>query len=228
MDPRLVIRDPLALRLPSTEPAGSQRWSRVAVALILSCSACQGSAIDAAYPEACPKEPRPDDALAGEPSHERAPLDVIPALPPREEPPPPNDTAALDDYPPPDRIPAVPESAAPPALRPADDTTPVIPALPTVLLPTGQALRLLAIDPKRSPYKVNVPREYVACGEEYVSHIRICVSEEGFVSSMRLLQGSIPLIDLQLARVILRWRYHPYRVDGRATAFCYPMNYRVR
>jgi hypothetical protein len=104
----------------------------------------------------------------------------------------------------------------------------VIAALPSVELPTRAAHPLLAIDPKQRPYKVNLPREYVACGQEYLSRVYVCVSEAGLVSSVRILESSIPAIDLQLAAVVPRWRYHPYLVNGRATAFCYALNYRVR
>ncbi|HTV23126.1 MAG TPA: hypothetical protein VMG12_30770, partial [Polyangiaceae bacterium] len=183
--------------------------------------------------------------------------DVIPALPPREEPVPasPRDAAGGDDYPPPDRVPAesdaarevAAQEATPPgtapselaaaaALPPPDNALgapplaypEVIPALPAVQLQTRAGHRLLAIDPQVRPYKVNVPLEYTCPGRIYVSQIQICVSNTGFVTSLRILKHSIDIIDLQLGPVISRWRYHPYLVDGRATPFCYVMNYRVR
>lgn len=95
-------------------------------------------------------------------------------------------------------------------------------------LSTKAGHSLLAINPQRRPYKVNVPEEYVSRGDEYVSQLRICVSPQGTVSSVKILRPSIPVIDLQIPQVIPRWKYKPYIVDGRPTAFCYPMNYRVR
>jgi protein TonB len=87
---------------------------------------------------------------------------------------------------------------------------------------------LLAINPQVRPYKVNVPEEYVQRGDEYVATIRICVSAQGNVSSVKILRPSIPVIDLQIPNVIPKWRYHPYLVDGQASDFCYNMNYRVK
>jgi hypothetical protein len=86
---------------------------------------------------------------------------------------------------------------------------------------------LLAIDPKDRPYRVLVPHVYTADGQEYLARLRICVSEEGDVARVDIVEPSIPAIDSQLPVVIPRWRYHPYVVDGRARPFCYVMNYRV-
>jgi protein TonB len=96
------------------------------------------------------------------------------------------------------------------------------------LLTTKAGHGLLAINPQVRPYKVNVPEEYVARGDEYVAQIRICVTAQGTVSSVKILKPSIPVIDLQIPQVIPRWRYKPYLVDGKPAEFCYPMNYRVR
>lgn len=220
-----------ALRVPALAKAVTT------LGLILSCSAYLNPPMDAQPAVDCSKVPHDDGALAWEASYDGPIPNVIPALPPREQPPPPpqSDAAVANDYPPTDRIPTAPQSTAPIAVQPdgasavAMTAIPdVIPALPTALVTTRTGHQLLAINPQAQPYKVNIPRQYVACGDEYVSQIRICVSEVGIVSSVKILRPSIPVIDLQLPVVIHRWRYHPYQVDGRATAFCYPMNYRVR
>jgi protein TonB len=96
------------------------------------------------------------------------------------------------------------------------------------LLTTKAGHSLLAINPQVRPYKVNIPEEYVSRGDEYVTQLRICVSAQGTVKSVKILRPSIPAIDLQIPNVIPRWRYKPYLVDGRPAEFCYPMNYRVR
>lgn len=96
------------------------------------------------------------------------------------------------------------------------------------LLSTKAGHSLLAINPQVRPYKVNVPEEYVARGDEFVSQIRICVAADGSVASVKILKPSISVIDLQIPQVIPRWRYKPYLVEGRPTPFCYAMNYRVR
>jgi periplasmic protein TonB len=87
---------------------------------------------------------------------------------------------------------------------------------------------LLAINPQVRPYKVNVPEEYVQRGDEYVDTIQICVAANGSVQSVKIIKPSIPVIDLQIPKVIPLWKYRPYIVDGQATGFCYTMNYRVK
>jgi protein TonB len=96
------------------------------------------------------------------------------------------------------------------------------------LLTTKAGHSLLAINPQVRPYKVNVPEEYVSRGDEYVAQIRICVGANGAVSSVKILKPSIPVIDLQIPKVIPLWKYKPYLLEGQPTPFCYPMNYRVR
>jgi len=87
---------------------------------------------------------------------------------------------------------------------------------------------LLAINPQVRPYKVNIPEEYVQRGDEYFATISICVAPNGSVSSVKILKPSIPVIDLQIPKVIPLWKYRPYIVDGQPTGFCYNMNYRVK
>jgi hypothetical protein len=88
--------------------------------------------------------------------------------------------------------------------------------------------QLLAIDPQSRPYRVLVPEDYLAGGEEYVSRVRICVSESGEVANVDVLRPSISAVDTQLPEIISRWHYRPYVTEGRVAAFCYPMDYRVR
>jgi len=87
---------------------------------------------------------------------------------------------------------------------------------------------LLAINPLIRPYKVNVPEEYVQRGDEFVATLSICVAPNGSVASVKILKPSIPVIDVQIPKVIPTWKYHPYMVDGQPTGFCYNVNYRVK
>ena len=88
---------------------------------------------------------------------------------------------------------------------------------------------LLAINPQIRPYKVNVPEEYVARGDEFVDTISICVAANGSVASVKILKPSgNPAIDMQIPKVIPLWKYRPYIVDGQPQGFCYNMNYRVK
>jgi hypothetical protein len=153
---------------------------------------------------------------------------AIPALPPREPLPP---AAPGEEYPPPDREPDPPLDPVPVAASaPATDVIaalPAVPGPPTLLLTTKSGHRLLAIDPQDRPYRIDVPASRFACASEYVSMLRICVTETGGVADVRILKPSIPEIDQHLPIAIALWRYHPLLVEGRPTPFCYPMNYRV-
>jgi outer membrane biosynthesis protein TonB len=123
----------------------------------------------------------------------------------------------------------------------ADQATP--PASPTAASPAAASIhsetfievgesrqqhQLLAIDPQARPYRVLLPQSYVDDGDEYVSRVRVCVTESGDVANVDVLQPSIAAVDEQLPKVISRWHYRPYVLEGQATAFCYPMNYRVQ
>jgi TonB family protein len=90
-----------------------------------------------------------------------------------------------------------------------------------------QQHELLAIDPQARPYRVRLPQAYVEAGDEFVSRVRVCVTESGAVANVDVLRPSIAAVDEQLPKVISRWHYRPYVIEGQATAFCYPMNYRV-
>ena len=120
------------------------------------------------------------------------------------------------------------EEAAPSAPRPDAGAATAATSHGPALLTTRAGHTLLAINPQVSPYKVNLPRNYVGHGREFTSQLRVCVSEKGEVTHVEILKYSDPALDNQFPMVIPRWRYKPYIVDGRPTPFCYPMNYRVR
>jgi hypothetical protein len=243
---RLKLERPSAARYPATWAMCVRRSGRLPLGLALLSSACMQNA-NADYPKGqCPKAvPSGPSATVQTLPHVEDPSipNVIPALPPREDSPaslPAKDGEALDrlDYPPADLVPSVryePASTQSHAtnhgLLMGPESHPSIPeviaALPLVHLPTPVGHGLLAVDAQQHPYKILVPEEYVACGAKYVSQVRVCVNEGGTVSSVKILTSSIPVIDLQLPKVLALWKYRPYLVDGRPTAFCYAMNYRV-
>jgi hypothetical protein len=102
----------------------------------------------------------------------------------------------------------------------------VIASYPGLSMRAGHAL--LAINPTLKPYRPAIPDECVPRGEVQTSIVQICVSPEGYVSGVKILQESLPIIDSQLPTVMGRWRYHPYLEDGKPTAFCYQITYHVR
>jgi outer membrane biosynthesis protein TonB len=97
----------------------------------------------------------------------------------------------------------------------------------TKLLSAKAGHSLLAINPSVRPYQVALPEQYARRGDEFYTTISICVAPNGSVSSVKILKPSIPVIDLQIPKVIPTWKYHPYMVDGQPTGFCYTFNYRI-
>lgn len=128
---------------------------------------------------------------------------------------------------------ALPEEVIAAVAGPSEPSPPLLDAgglesMEIAMLGTQAGHGLLAIDPQVYPYKVFVPEHCVPLGEEFVTQVRICADALGNVSGVSILRYSLPIIDSQLPDVIARWRFDPYIVDGRATPFCYPLNYRVR
>ena len=91
-----------------------------------------------------------------------------------------------------------------------------------VRLSTTRGHGQLAMDPKKALRKLEVPESCEADQDrEYVSIVRICVSAEGAVSNVEVLQPSAPIVDRKAQEKIRDWRYHPYVVDNQPRAFCY-------
>jgi periplasmic protein TonB len=95
------------------------------------------------------------------------------------------------------------------------------------LLNQGTGHKLLAINPTVRPYRVNVPEEIMDRADSFRTVIQICVSAQGAVTSVKIIKPSNPMIDAQIPKVIPRWKYKPYMLDGVATPFCYPLRYTV-
>jgi protein TonB len=95
------------------------------------------------------------------------------------------------------------------------------------LLNQGTGHKLLAINPTVRPYRVNVPEEIMDRADSFRTLIQICVSAQGAVTSVKIIKPSNPMIDAQIPKVIPRWKYKPYMLDGVATPFCYPLRYTV-
>ena len=124
--------------------------------------------------------------------------------------------------------PSTPAAAALPEPTPVQSAEHASDGVSAVAIDGGRLQHeLLAIDPQARAYRVLLPGAYVTDGDEFVSRVRICVDENGNVSHVDVIAPSIAAVDEQLPEVIARWHYRPYVIEGHATAFCYPMNYRV-
>ena len=108
--------------------------------------------------------------------------------------------------------------AAPPP-PPSRDTGPK----ELLQLPRG----LLLIDPNEDEYRIKLPRGLDRSGIKFSARLRICVSAQGSVTDVRIVQGADPAIDPQFPVVMRRWRYRPFMVDGRPVPFCYPIQYEL-
>lgn len=122
-----------------------------------------------------------------------------------------------------------------PALPPLGSEQDVIPALPSpgaarepgsrptpVLLQNGK--ELLAIDPRVPPYRANIP-EICVGNFQSASVLQICVSDDGKVTGVEILEPSVPWLDRQVPEVIGRWQFRPFLLHGRAQPFCFTARY---
>jgi hypothetical protein len=57
---------------------------------------------------------------------------------------------------------------------------------------------------------------------------KICVSVEGRVSDVKLLRSADPVVDEDWTKVIRRWQYRPFTINGHATPFCHPLMLQVQ
>jgi protein TonB len=85
----------------------------------------------------------------------------------------------------------------------------------------------LLIDPNAERYRVKLPQALARSGETYAALLRLCVSAEGSVTSVQVLQGAGAALDGQFPSVMGRWRYRPLMVAGVPTPFCYLLRYEV-
>jgi len=100
------------------------------------------------------------------------------------------------------------------------------PAGPATLAANIARLQLL-IDPNAEQYKVRLPPALARGGGAFAAVVRVCVSEQGSVSDVKVLRGADPAIDPQIPVVLGRWKYRPYQENGRPRPFCYLLRYEV-
>ena len=100
------------------------------------------------------------------------------------------------------------------------------PAAPRIL-PSKVGHGLLRINPNSETYRVRLPGALDRAGQVFKATVKICVAEDGGVSSVNVLQSAGPAIDPQIPEVLSRWRYRPFLEAGRPTAFCYTLAYQI-
>lgn len=100
------------------------------------------------------------------------------------------------------------------------------PAGPATLTANIARAQLL-IDPNVEPYKVRLPPALARGDGAFSAVVRVCVSDQGTVSDVKVLRGADPAIDPQIPVVLGRWRYRPYQENGRPRPFCYLLRYEI-
>ena len=95
--------------------------------------------------------------------------------------------------------------------------------------PNVGAGRLL-VDPTKAPHRPMIPDELKKDGAKYWGMFKVCVSDAGEVSDVRILKstGHPDLLDGPWVETIRSWTYRPYQLkDGKVVPFCYPLRLQV-
>jgi TonB family protein len=83
------------------------------------------------------------------------------------------------------------------------------------------------INPTVPPYCCpKIPRA-LERADSFTAQLRVCVTAQGQVYDVRVVQGAGAALDSQIPAYVRRWRYKPMIIDGEARAFCYPVRYEI-
>ena len=91
-------------------------------------------------------------------------------------------------------------------------------------LGAGQRLSDLT-DPQ---YRPSLPPALNRPGMVVRGFFKICVSREGQVSDVKMLNSPEPEVANGWTTVIRRWQYRPLTIDGKPTRFCHPLMLEVQ
>jgi periplasmic protein TonB len=81
-------------------------------------------------------------------------------------------------------------------------------------------------DPGKDPkYRPIIPEQFNRPGVRMFALIKICVSREGDVASVKIVKSMDPAIDPLLTAKAMTWKYRPITIDGNAVPFCYSLRY---
>jgi hypothetical protein len=104
------------------------------------------------------------------------------------------------------------------ALSACATTAPVTTANPASPIEIERAT--LAIDVTREPYKPKLPPTLDAPGMVVWGVFRVCAAADGQVFDVGIVTSADPQVDDAWIKTLRTWRYQPYTLDGKATAFC--------
>jgi len=112
-----------------------------------------------------------------------------------------------------------------PAVAPAPlvNAAPVAPRLLSSRVGQGQLLT----NPASAASRVRLPVGLDRMGQSFNAVVKICVTAEGSVSAVNVLRSAGPVLDRQIPGALAHWRYRPLLEGGKATPFCYVLNYEI-
>ena len=97
---------------------------------------------------------------------------------------------------------------------------------PPKFLPPNIASQQLLTDPRTDPrYRVALPPSLGSAGMRLWAMLKVCVSEAGDVSDVKIIKSMDAAADSLLQAKIKTWRYKPINIDGHAVRFCYNFRY---
>jgi hypothetical protein len=118
------------------------------------------------------------------------------------------------------------------ALAPANALAPpplVTAAAPVTarLLSSKRGQDQLLTNPASAASRVRLPAGLDRMGDTYSALVNICVLATGSVSKVNVLRSAGPALDPQILNALSHWRYRPLLEAGKATPFCYVLNYEI-
>ncbi|HMI87752.1 MAG TPA: hypothetical protein VK550_26880 [Polyangiaceae bacterium] len=113
-------------------------------------------------------------------------------------------------------------SLPPPPPAPKAKTEEIAPKF----LPPNIAGQQLLTDPRKDPqYRVALPPALGSAGMRLWAMLKVCVSEQGDVSDVKVIKSMDVTADSLLQAKIKTWKYKPINIDGHAVRFCYNFRY---
>ncbi|RYZ08215.1 MAG: serine/threonine protein kinase [Myxococcales bacterium] len=116
----------------------------------------------------------------------------------------------------------------------APTATPLAPPSPNSVAPTGPrsissklAHRQLLTNPSSEAARIQVPELLRRTQQRFGATVNLCVDAGGRVTQVSIVRSAGPALDPQITRALSNWRYRPLMEDGKATPFCYVLNYQL-
>jgi hypothetical protein len=107
-------------------------------------------------------------------------------------------------------------------------TAPANPRAEPVMLSPGEGGALLDVYVGHRPYAPRLPPRLQTPGTVVWGTFQVCVSTDGEVTGVRIVQSADKLVDEDWVETLRTWRYRPYLQNGVRLPFCYLARVEVR